>query len=34
VPREPLNAVGGGFQSEIGVLLCSNDRGDSWTVPI
>jgi len=30
-PRKLWVAAGGGFQSEIGVLLRSNDGGDNWT---
>jgi photosystem II stability/assembly factor-like uncharacterized protein len=30
-PRKLWVAAGGGFQSEVGVLLRSNDGGDSWT---
>jgi hypothetical protein len=30
-PRKLWVAAGGGFQSEIGVLLYSGDGGDSWT---
>jgi photosystem II stability/assembly factor-like uncharacterized protein len=30
-PRHIWVAAGGGFQSEVGVLLHSRDGGDSWT---
>ena len=30
-PRKLWVAAGGGFQSDIGVLLRSSDGGDSWT---
>jgi photosystem II stability/assembly factor-like uncharacterized protein len=30
-PRKLWVAAGGGFQSEVGVLLRSSDGGDSWT---